>query len=206
MRAPHRIEFDAHKRRVRLAHHLILQLARRPVCNHRWAGVSLGGVHSQTTASASGIASLQARTEGIPSHDSSGAGAWVALPDTIGPEDGIRRLRRGIRGPKVAAAFQAGPELIGLPGFARTRVREVHQRSATLAAHLKVDVIHSPDSITEPSPLCHPPTNYVGPPCRRFDMRVRWGGAALAPQLSRLEIAVSSWVRHSVSTEILTEP
>ncbi len=106
-----------------------------------------------------GIASLQARTEGIRRHDSSGAVAWVALPDSIGPEDGIRRLRRGIRGPKVAAAFQAGPELIGLPGFSGTRIREVHHRSATLAAHLKIDVTHSPDSSTEPSwcPAGHVP-------------------------------------------------
>ncbi len=73
------------------------------------------------------------------------------MPDPVGPEDGIRRLRRGIRGPKVAAAFQAGPELIGLPSFSGTWISKIHQRAATLAAHLKVGITHWPDSSTEPS-------------------------------------------------------
>ena len=64
MRAPHRIELDAHERGLRLAHHLILQLARQPVCDHRWAGVSLGGTHWPTDSRSSGIASLQERGRG----------------------------------------------------------------------------------------------------------------------------------------------
>jgi len=49
---------------LRLAHHLILQLARQPVCDHRWAGVSLGGTHWPTDSRSSGIASLQERGRG----------------------------------------------------------------------------------------------------------------------------------------------
>jgi len=64
MRTPHRVELDAHKRGLRLAHHLILQLARQPVCDHRWAGVSLGGTHWPTDCRSSGIASLQERGPG----------------------------------------------------------------------------------------------------------------------------------------------
>ena len=151
MSTPHRIEFDAHKRGLRLAHHLILQLARCRSATtvglpFRWAAPT-----GRPTARSSGIASLQARTWGTRRHDVSGAAAWVALPDAVGPEDGIRRLRRGIRGPKVAVAFQADPELIGLPGFSGTRVLEVHQRATALAAHLKVGISHWPDSSTEPS-------------------------------------------------------
>ena len=77
--------------------------------------------------------------------------ARVAFPLSIGPEDGISRFRGGIGRPKVAAAFQAGPELIGRPGLPGTWIGEIHERAAPLAAHLKVDISHSPDSSAEPS-------------------------------------------------------
>ena len=48
MHTPHHIEFDAHKRGLRLAHHLMLQRARQRVCDHRWTGVLLGGVRCLT--------------------------------------------------------------------------------------------------------------------------------------------------------------
>ena len=44
----------------------------------------------------------------------------------------------------MAIAFQADPELIGLPGFSGTRILEVHQRATALAAHLKVGISHGP--------------------------------------------------------------
>ena len=46
----------------------------------------------------------------------------------------------------MAAAFQADPELVGLPGFPGTWICEIHERAATLAAHLKVDISHEPHS------------------------------------------------------------
>ena len=61
------------------------------------------------------------------------------------------RFREGIRRPKVAAAFQADPELVGLPDFPGTWICEIHERAATLAAHLKVDVGHEPHSSAEAS-------------------------------------------------------
>ena len=77
--------------------------------------------------------------------------AGVAFPPAVGPKDGIGRFREGIRRPKVAAAFQAGPELVGLPGFPGTGICEIHERAATLAAHLKVDISHEPHSSAETS-------------------------------------------------------
>ena len=87
-------------------------------------------------------ASPQTRTWGTRRHDGLGGVARVAFPHAVGPEDGIGRFRRGIRRPKVAAAFQADPELVGRPGFAGTWICEIHERAATLAAHLKVDITH----------------------------------------------------------------
>ena len=75
-----------------------------------------------------------------------GVVARVAFPHAIGPEDGIGRFRQGIRGPKVAAAFQTDPELVELPDFPGTWIREIHERAATLAAHLKIDIAHEPYS------------------------------------------------------------
>ena len=68
----------------------------------------------------------------------------VAFPLSTGPEDGIGRFRGGIRRPKVAAACQAGPELIGCPGLTGTWIGEIHERAAPLATHLKVDISHFP--------------------------------------------------------------
>ena len=78
--------------------------------------------------------------------DASGLVARAAFPPAVGPKDRIGRFREGIRRPKVAAAFQADPELIGLPGFPGTWICEIHERAATLAAHLKVDISHEPHS------------------------------------------------------------
>ena len=74
--------------------------------------------------------------------DALGVVAWVAFPYAAGPKDGIGRFRGGIRRPKVAAAFQADPELVELPGFPGTWIREIHERAAALAAHLKIDIAH----------------------------------------------------------------
>ena len=84
-------------------------------------------------------------------HDALGVGARVAFPHAVRPEDSIGRFRRGMRRPKVAAALQADPELVGLPGFPGTWVCEIHERAATLAAHLKVDITHEPHSSAEAS-------------------------------------------------------
>jgi hypothetical protein len=51
----------------------------------------------------------------------------------------------------VAAAFQTDPELVELPGFPGTWIREIHERAATLAAHLKIDIAHEPYSSAEVS-------------------------------------------------------
>ena len=51
----------------------------------------------------------------------------------------------------MAAAFQADPELVELPGFPGTWVCEIHERAATLAAHLKIDIAHESHSSAEPS-------------------------------------------------------
>ena len=51
----------------------------------------------------------------------------------------------------MATAVQAGPELVGRPGFPGIWICEIHERTAPLAAHLKVDISHSPDSSAKPS-------------------------------------------------------
>ena len=112
----------------------------RPLC--RCSMVVPWEEHLLTASSVATIASFHGpRARG--DKNVSGAAAWVAGPDPVGPEDGVRRLRRGIRGPKVAVACQAHPELIGLPCCFGARVPEVHQRATALAAHLKVDLSHS---------------------------------------------------------------
>ena len=83
--------------------------------------------------------------------DALGVVAWVAFPYAVGPKDSIGRFRGGIRRPKVAAAFQADPELVELPGFPGTWVCEIHERAAALAAHLKIDIAHESHSSAEPS-------------------------------------------------------
>ena len=88
---------------------------------------------------------------GTRSHDALGVVARVAFPLSIGPEDRIGRLRGGICRPKVATAVQAGPELVGRPGFPGIWICEIHECTTPLAAHLKVDISHSPDSSAKPS-------------------------------------------------------
>ncbi len=94
--------------------------------------------------------------------DALGVVARVAFPHAIGPEDGIGRFRKGIRGPKVAAAFQADPELVELPGFPGTWIREIHERAATLAAHLEIDIAHDSYSSAEVSQRTRPASTSAG--------------------------------------------
>ena len=123
----------------------------------------------------------------IPLRDALGVVAWVAFPYAAGPKDGIGRFRGGIRRPKVAAAFQADPELVELPGFPGAWIREIHERAAALAAHLKIDIAH--ESILARSPHGASPS-----PCRAVCGNER---VALSPVESSLPTDLRRGPTHS---------
>ena len=130
--------------------------ARRQASNQASDGPGSWGVFPRSTPSTPpnvkrGRGDGPVASWGALGDDASGVVARVTFPHAVGPEDGIGRFRRGIRRPKVAAAFQAHPELIGLPGFHGTWICQIHERAAALAAHLKVGISHWLDPSSEPS-------------------------------------------------------